>query len=66
MLHFITEFATYTYVIKGSENIIAGMLSRITAITSLNPTDYEEISKVQFNYPKFQNLIENPQILQLK
>lgn len=63
MLHIITEFTTSTHIIKGSENIIAGMLSRIT---SLNPTDYEEISKVQLNYPTFQNLIENPQIFQLK
>ncbi|GFS75432.1 transposon Tf2-6 polyprotein, partial [Nephila pilipes] len=48
------------------ENITADSLSRIASIEMPNPINYDEIAKSQESDLELQNLINNPQGLQLK
>lgn len=65
-LDFISQFTTEIHHIKGSDNITADTLSRISSIEMPNPIDYDAISKSQENDPELINLINNPQGLQIK
>ncbi|GFT97501.1 hypothetical protein NPIL_98251 [Nephila pilipes] len=50
----------------GNENVTADSLSRIASIEMPNPNNYDEIAKSQELDLELQNLISNPQGLQLK
>ncbi|GFU09376.1 hypothetical protein NPIL_474731 [Nephila pilipes] len=50
----------------GIENVTADSLSRIASIEMPNPINYDEIAKSQESDLELQNLINNPQGLQLK
>ncbi|GFT89485.1 gag-pol polyprotein [Nephila pilipes] len=65
-LDFISQFTTNICYLSGNENITADSLSRIASIEMPNPINYEEIAKSQELDLELQNLIRNPQGLQLK
>ncbi|KAG8175362.1 hypothetical protein JTE90_018042 [Oedothorax gibbosus] len=50
-LDFISQFTTDIRYIKGSENIVADALSRISSISMPSPIDYEQIAQAQQNDP---------------
>ncbi|GFT39454.1 hypothetical protein NPIL_354611 [Nephila pilipes] len=52
--------------LPGNENITADSLSRIASIEMPNPINYDEIDKSLESDLELQNLISNPQGLQLK
>ncbi|GFT55024.1 transposon Ty3-I Gag-Pol polyprotein, partial [Nephila pilipes] len=54
------------FAIGGHENITADSLSRIASIEMPNPINYDEIAKSQESDLELQNLINNPQGLQLR
>lgn len=58
-LEFISQFTTKVHHIKGSDNIVADMLSRINAITLPNPINYDEIAAAQANDPELQDLLKS-------
>lgn len=65
-LDFISQFTTDIQHIKGSDNIVADVLSRIDSISMPNPIDYTEIAQAQQTDPELKNLIENSKTLQFK
>lgn len=65
-LDFMSQFTTDIQHIKGSDNIRADTLSKISSITMSSPVDYEEISKVQEQNSILANLIKDSQDLQFK
>ncbi|GFU40681.1 retrovirus-related Pol polyprotein from transposon 17.6 [Nephila pilipes] len=65
-LDFISQFTTNICYLPGNENVTADSLSRIASIEMPNPINYDEIAKSQESDLKLQNLISNPQGLQLK
>ncbi|GFT42263.1 gag-pol polyprotein [Nephila pilipes] len=65
-LDFISKFTTNICNLPGNENITADSLSRLVSIEMPNPINYDEIAKSQELDLVLQNLISNPQGLQLK
>ncbi|GFT31891.1 retrovirus-related Pol polyprotein from transposon 17.6 [Nephila pilipes] len=65
-LDFISQFTTNICYLPGNKNITADILSRIASIEMPNPINYDEIAKSQESDLELQNLISNPQGLQLK
>ncbi|KAG8178678.1 hypothetical protein JTE90_025599 [Oedothorax gibbosus] len=65
-LDFISQFTTDIRYIKGSENIVADTLSRISSISMPSPIDYEQIAQAQQNDPELQSLLSNSNIFHFK
>ncbi|KAG8175361.1 hypothetical protein JTE90_018041 [Oedothorax gibbosus] len=65
-LDFISQFTTDIRYIKGSENIVADALSRISSISMPSPIDYEQIAQAQQNDPELQSLLSNSNIFHFK
>ncbi|KAG8201813.1 hypothetical protein JTE90_027294 [Oedothorax gibbosus] len=65
-LDFISQFTTDIRYIKGSENIVADTLSRISSISMPSPIDYEQIAQAQKNDPELQSLLSNSNIFHFK
>ncbi|GFT73857.1 retrovirus-related Pol polyprotein from transposon 17.6 [Nephila pilipes] len=65
-LDFISQFTTNICYLPGNENVTVDSLSRIASIEMPNHINYDEIAKSQESDLELQNLINNPQRLQLK
>ncbi|GFU43344.1 gag-pol polyprotein [Nephila pilipes] len=66
LINTITNLSRFCKIPTGNENITADSLSRIASIEMPNPINYDEIAKSQESDLELQNLISNPQGLQLK
>ncbi|GFT93855.1 integrase catalytic domain-containing protein [Nephila pilipes] len=63
-LDFISQFTINICYFAGNERF--ELLSRIASIEMPKPINYDEITKSQESNLELQNLISNPQVLQLK
>ncbi|GFT39470.1 uncharacterized protein NPIL_560841 [Nephila pilipes] len=62
----ISQFTTNICYLPGNENITVDSLSRIASFEMPNPINYDEIAKSQESDLELQNVISNPQGLQLQ
>ncbi|KAJ8722681.1 hypothetical protein PYW07_003861 [Mythimna separata] len=58
-LHFISQFTSKILHVEGKDNVVADALSRIEAITSPSPIDYNELARQQHDDSEVENVIRN-------